>query len=131
MSCHSNVAAHLLWTASVIPLCGRSISGPREFSLSQHLIVLGGDVAHDRLDGAVQDAAEVVDGRGVHGPVFPQLVERGAGDAVAVDQRVRGLLRRAQRIPERFIGNHKNHPFRMIVKAVLFLDYGRKKDYNS
>lgn len=32
----------------------RSLSGPREFSLSQHLIVLGGDVAHDRLDGAVQ-----------------------------------------------------------------------------
>ncbi len=57
--------------------------------MSQDLILVGGRVPHDLLDRTLQDPAEIVDGRGVERLVFPQLIDRRAGDMVLVNQRIR------------------------------------------
>ena len=46
--------------------------------MSQDLILVGGRVPHDLLDWALQDPAEIIDGRGVERLVFPQLIDRRA-----------------------------------------------------
>ena len=50
---------------------------------------------------AVQDAAEAVNGGGVQGLVFTELVDGGAGEVVVLDQGVGGLAGCAERFSRR------------------------------
>ena len=91
-------------------------------------MVLGrGDVGHDVLHIAVQDAAEVVDGGGVQGLVFTEFVDGGAGEVVVLDQGVGGLAGCAERFPEGGVDDHEvpPEPFSFMVCGGLFLDYSR------
>jgi hypothetical protein len=76
----------------------------------QDLIVFIWNILHHLSDGAVEDAAQVIDGGAVHRLVFSQLVDGGAGNVVIFDQRVGGFLGIPKRLPKRSLQDQQNPP---------------------
>lgn len=77
----------------------------------QDLIVFTWNILHHLGDGAVEDAAQVIDGGAVHRLVLPQLVNGGAGNVVVFDQCVGGLLRSPEGVPKGRIYDHRQASF--------------------
>jgi len=57
----------------------------------QNLIFLAGNILHDMLNTAVQDAAEVIDGGGIQGFILAELIQGGTGNAVILGKGVGGF----------------------------------------
>ena len=63
----------------------------REKGCLQLLIVFRGDIFHHVLHPAVENAAQIVDGGRVQRLILAQFIQRGAGDAVVLDEGVGGF----------------------------------------
>ena len=87
------------------------------------MILFARNVGQDILHPAVQDAAEVIDGRGGDRLVFAELVNGGAGNAVIIDEGVGGFRRAAQGFPKTIVTNHIAHSqsFSYILGCIFFL----------
>ena len=75
------------------------------------------NVGQDILHPAVQDAAEVIDGRGGDRLVPSELVDGGAGNTVIFDEGVGGF----RRAPQGFPKNDCNKSYRTLPKLFLYL----------
>jgi hypothetical protein len=95
------------------------------------LIFPTGDIGQDILHPAVQDPAEVIDGRGGNGLVFAELVDGRAGNTVVFDEGVGGFRRAPQGFPKTIVTNHISHILRFsyILGCIIYLDYSRLKNY--
>ena len=58
---------------------------------SKPLIIITRNILHDILNAAIQDDAQVVDGGCIKRLVLTELVDRGAGNVVILDERIGGL----------------------------------------
>ena len=76
----------------------------------QELVGIGGDIFQDVFHPAVQDAAQVIDGRCIEGFVFAQLVNGGTGNVMNFDQSIGGFGRCAECIPKTLVNYHINPP---------------------
>lgn len=59
----------------------------------QRLVCIGRHIIENIRDIAVKDAAKVVDGGSVHGFIFAEFVDGGAGNMMVIDQCVSCLFR--------------------------------------
>lgn len=77
----------------------------------QFLIGFRGDIAEDLLDGAVEDAAQIVEGGSAQRFVLPQPVDGGGGNVMILDEGIGGFSGFLQRLPKGGVNQHSDTPF--------------------
>ena len=69
------------------------------------MICVTGNIFHQILNPAIQNSSQVIEGRGGHGLVLPELIGGGAVKMVVLDQGVGRFLRVLQRFSKGMITN--------------------------